>query len=131
MGAGNADNTKAASAMADIVLFCWRSIGKNPAEEGATNKTSPTTAAAKRADHDIDCNPHLMLYVDRTSAETAMYGKCLYRIPIAKDGRLLIPGNKSSLQSESFRLTPDTYRDHLSVSDLKQIDRINNMQGVA
>jgi KaiC/GvpD/RAD55 family RecA-like ATPase len=128
MGAGNADNTKAASAMADHVLFCWRSsFLPRERKENAAHHLAEGKAVAEVPDEG-DSIASLMLYVDRTSAASGRSGKVLYRIPIYQDDKLKIPNSRSELDT-SYRLLPSVFKD--DSENKVQIDRITNMQGVA
>jgi hypothetical protein len=110
MGAGNADNTKGASAMADHVLFCWRSSFVPEGKEEMTD----------------DVISSLMLYVDRTSAGSRKSGKALYRVPVYKGDKVQIPMSASAL--DQYSLLPSTLK---LKEDKEQIERITNMQGVS
>jgi hypothetical protein len=110
MGAGNADNTKAASAMADHVLFCWRSNLISKERENVIGK--PISS--------------LMLYVDRTSAVSGLSGKALYCIPVYAGDKLQIPATAKELND--YVLSPSSLK---AGGDKRQIERITNMQGVA
>ena len=118
MGAGNAENTPSASAIADNVVFCWRSkFVKKEAEK---------------------CFPHepkssLMLYVDRISAAAQQSGKLFYSLAIGQADTLLIPKNRKELNSENgmFKLTSEDLEKGKHDADLENIRRITNMQGVA
>lgn len=107
MGAGNAENTRAASAMADHVLFCWRS------------RYRPRRGAVSS----------LMLYVDRTSASAKQSGKALYCIPVYKGDKLDVPRDAQTLNGGVYKLNP--LKDEIQASDREQIEKITNMQGVA
>jgi hypothetical protein len=114
MGAGNAQNTKAASAMADNVLFCWRSTNK-----GKNGRRS---------------QPALMLYVDRASPSSQRQGKALYRLPIDSRGKLVLPTTTSDLdepqdQEQGFKV--DITRLTGKNEDVEIIRRITDMQGVS
>ena len=119
MGAGNADNTRAASAMADHVLFCWRS--------NVTYKKKDDNSRTEEIS-----KPSLMLYVDRTPAASHHAGKSLYSIPIEhdeerNDDKLVIPRQISELQN--YLTSPATNKLH--DNDAEMIKNITNMQGVA
>ena len=120
MGAGNADNTKAASAMADHVLFCWRSYdtlknSTNNVDLGAVNSEDQPRAS-------------LMLYEDRTSPSAEQPGKNLYRIPIYKGDKLDIPRSQEDLKNGDYQLNlTDT---DLAKSDKDMINKITELQGL-
>jgi KaiC/GvpD/RAD55 family RecA-like ATPase len=115
MGAGNADNTKAASAMADHVLFCWRS------DYVPKQRRASAASGAKPVSS-------LMLYVDRTSVAVKKSGKVLYCIPVHEHDKLQVPMRPSDLDKEGCRLSLTKLK--LEEPDRKQIERITNMQGV-
>lgn len=127
MGAGNADNTRAASAMADYVLFCWRStlLTEGPKANTPDHFRAGETVAP------VSTKPgavgSLMLYVDRTTAASGQSGKALYRIPIYEDDTLMIPKSRSELKNYSLPLS--IFKE--DSENKEQIDRITNMQGVA
>ena len=142
MGAGNAENTPGASAMADHVLFCWRSgfvptdISGKADTASAKKKTASAkkkTASAKEgepwADKDAATGvSSLMLYVDRASAAAGRSGKALYCIPVNKKDKLWIPTSQEILERTcriSIRLVRES-----SERDAEEIDRITRMQGV-
>jgi hypothetical protein len=113
MGAGNAANTKSASAMADHVLFCWRSKGGNGKQ------------------------PSLMLYVDRASAASRRTGKALFSIPVVSE---LTPVVSERLVWDPALLDKDEAKNgyRIDLADLssrpdddKEIKRITEMQGVS
>ena len=119
MGAGNAENTKAASAMADHVLFCWRS-------------PSVPNLNIKETDYKANSHSSLMLYVDRTSAASHHAGKALYCIPIMydnsrNDDKLIIPRVKDDLIKHLIPLSSKELKRY----DLEMIENITNMQGVS
>jgi KaiC/GvpD/RAD55 family RecA-like ATPase len=117
MGAGNAQNTDAASAMADHVLFCWRSPSKSDRPNLGDSKSS------------------LMLYVDRASASSNQSGKALYRIPVYQDDKLALPlfsrDLKKPEKEDGYSVNLSELMEQKYNDDKKQIDRITNMQGVA
>jgi len=108
MGAGNADNTPSASAMADHVLFCWRS----------------TEAKPKTSKKDVP-KSSLMLYVDRAAAGSGRSGKALYCIPVYKGDRLSIPRDQQQLENDCYIEIAG-----LPATDAEEISRITRMQGV-
>ena len=120
MGAGNADNTRAASAMADHVLFCWRSLSHwNNSPLHQTEKSQSS----------------LMLYVDRTSLGSSRSGKALYALPVYGGDRLARPEFKADLekvQLELGKFASGKSEGFVKIGrdDQKQIDRITMMQGV-
>ena len=124
MGAGNAANTKAASAMADHVLFCWRSprTPKNP------KPNSEADPDIREIPGEGDSSASLMLYVDRASASSQQSGKALYRIPISSEDKLLIPVCLKDLKAK-HRLDPSIFGP--KTYDGEIIKRITEMQGVA
>jgi hypothetical protein len=122
MGAGNAENTNAASAMADHVLFCWRS--QFTPEENPEMKERKEVAESEHGSYSS-----LFLYVDRTSGlpgKREKSGKELYRIAINNEGRLEIPMSRGELADAMVKLSGL----EKWPTDLKQIKRITNMQGV-
>ena len=127
MGAGNADNTRAASAMADHVLFCWRSNHTYTHLSPAIQSNKNTRMRTKPKNE-----PSLMLYVDRTPAASHHAGKALYCLPIKydkkqKDDKLMIPRKSEDLKS--FLTSPANPKLH--PDDIEMIKNITNMQGVA
>ena len=106
MGPGNAANTKSASAMADHVLFCWRSKGGSGSQ------------------------PSLMLYVDRASAASRRTGKALFNIPVDSERLVWDPHLLDKGEAEGgFRV--DLAALSSRPDDDKEIKRITDMQGVA
>jgi KaiC/GvpD/RAD55 family RecA-like ATPase len=116
MGAGNAENTPAASAMADHVLFCWR---------------SPTKSERRGIRRSVSS---LMLYVDRAAASSNQSGKALYRIPVYRDDRLMVPLTDSELtdleKKGGCRVDLAKLMRKKQSDDKEQIERITRMQGV-
>jgi hypothetical protein len=124
MGAENATNTPAANAMADNVIFCWRSKHK---VRNITNKASQVPSRSLKWIQS-GC---LMLYVDRASSRERP-AKSLYRIPIIvdkKDNRrecLKAPCTKKELDGPFHRidwLKADT-------EDQEHINKIRRFQGL-
>jgi hypothetical protein len=128
MGAGNAENTSSASAMADHVLFCWRSAARWTNAPLGGNST-----------------PHssLMLYVDRTSVLAKKSGKVLYAVPVDENGKLIWPKTQNELEKLKVRMTEDPEPPtlpgaekvnepvfNLHRNDRREIERITRMQGV-
>jgi len=119
MGAGNADNTRGASAMADHVLFCWRSrsVPKIPKKAARVRPVSS-----------------LMLYIDRASASSSQAGKAIYRLPVYKGDKLGIPTSGAELRTHEndggYHLNPTDLTRGES-DDKDEIARIVRMQGVA
>ena len=119
MGAGNADNTPAASAMADHVLFCWKTTyvsdvcKRKVAEGGVWN--------GRVTDH---AKSSLLVYVDRAAATCKLLGKVLYCFPVFESGKLRLPRTK--LELSKYLISPTM----LSGADKREIDRITRMQGV-
>jgi hypothetical protein len=124
MGAGNAANTKAASAMADHVLFCWRSP-RTPTKRPKPYSENPKISTIPG---ESDSSASLMLYVDRASASSQQSGKALFRIPISSEDKLLIPVCLTDLRKK-HRLDPSIFGP--KTYDGEIIKRITEMQGVA
>lgn len=123
MGAENATNTPAASAMADNVVFCWRSnLGCSPEK---TQQTS-TKRAAKVSNWEQHAD--LMLYVDRASSSQRL-DKALYRLPIYTDKTrecLHIPATPAQMNQSPFRVdwksaTPE---------DQEHVKKVRKLQGL-
>ncbi len=122
MGAGNAENTKAASAMADHVIFCWRSVYRSVGTSDLSDDRAGT----------------LMLYVDRTLPAAQLAGKSLFAFPYYNDrersdkkatgDQLKLPANRKELLND-FQI--DTQRENLTTTDNHMIKTIMLMQGVA
>jgi len=120
MGAGNAENTKAASAMADYVLFCWRSHLPRSILAGITKPRKLTMEEPVQS---------LVLYVDRTPPTSSLHErKSLYYIPIYKGDKLMVPRFKSELEEKYKTELPTRKMDRYSYD---MINRITEMQGVA
>jgi KaiC/GvpD/RAD55 family RecA-like ATPase len=72
IGAGNANYTRAASALADNAVFCWRD------RECETAPPSPATLRSQ-GEHPEE---YLLLHVDRAEGQLGSEGKALYVLPI-------------------------------------------------
>lgn len=87
MGAGNSALTRAASAMADNVIFCWRDE-KKKGERLPCGVDSKSPEATSPSD-----GPYLAMYVDRRQGDLGKEGKALYVLELDSEGALkdLIP----------------------------------------
>jgi hypothetical protein len=115
---------KAASAMADHVLFCWRSP-RTPTKRPKPYSENPKISTISG---ESDSSASLMLYVDRASASSQQSGKALFRIPISSEDKLLIPVCLTDLRKK-HRLDPSIFGP--KTYDGEIIKRITEMQGVA
>jgi KaiC/GvpD/RAD55 family RecA-like ATPase len=123
MGAENATHTSAASAMADNVLFCWRShtFEKGKAWEKGGKAWSTKTGRWKLQEM-------LMLYVDRAAAPERP-GTILYNIPIyssENSERLQLPETAKKMNASPY-LTD--WRE-ASQEDQAHITRLRRLQGL-
>ncbi|MBN1606821.1 MAG: hypothetical protein JW940_09310 [Polyangiaceae bacterium] len=99
MGAGNAALTRAASAMADNVVFCWR--------DTVANTEGPPE----------EC---LALYVDRTQGKLGSEGKALYSLPVKRDGGTLLGFDPALRESESeITAAPEKIRRIVEFQDIQ------------
>jgi KaiC/GvpD/RAD55 family RecA-like ATPase len=122
MGAENATHTQAASAMADNVLFCWRSRTSNPKEW----ESVPKSCAGLEGDWKYQ--ETLMLYVDRAAASERPAAS-LYKIPIfssKRSERLLLPENANAMNEIPFLVEWKK----TSGPDLEHITKLRRLQGV-
>lgn len=127
MGAGNSKLTPAASAIADNVIFCWRShISKKPENINELNKIIGLPAL-------IPEQEVLCLYVDRCQGQLGNEGKELSFIPIVSDKGIeikcpkIIKGDHENYVSTGFNRL-DNYS---LIKDAKRtINTIIDMQGM-
>jgi hypothetical protein len=105
MGAGNARYSAAASAMADNVLFCWRSQLRTK-DKKSTKK-----------------EPVMLIYVDRIGDESHKPDKRLYAVPVRKNA---LAFGESDVPRD---IDENQYETMLSPDDRKKIHLITNKQG--
>ncbi|MGZ5517899.1 MAG: hypothetical protein ACXWKG_00455 [Limisphaerales bacterium] len=129
VGAGNAENTQAASAMAVHTIFCWRSL--------TAWKTNPLNKLKKRRPGDGKTESSLMLFVDRTSSANSSSGRALCVVPILNDDSIDWPENPKQLKklyrplSEFMRgRCPGLKGPPKHTDDIEEIKRITKLQGV-
>jgi GH15 family glucan-1,4-alpha-glucosidase len=124
MGAENATNTPAANAMADNVIFCWRSRHNVASDHNEASQTPEDTPEWSQSGY-------LMLYVDRASSMERP-AKSLYKIPIMvgkyDDRRecLKAPRTKSELNGSFHRIN---WLD-ADPEDLEHIKTVRRFQGL-
>jgi KaiC/GvpD/RAD55 family RecA-like ATPase len=105
MGAGRGRHSDAASAMADNVLFCWRTTLRQPIK-----------------DNDRSC---VLIYLDRIGDESKRPAKRLYAIPVKYGHVLRIDDPKQCVHP----VPEDERATYLEEEDLKKIGLITNKQG--
>jgi hypothetical protein len=149
MGAGNAHYTKAFSAIADNVVFCWRwSPAKNfwkmsPKSRPVKVPAAKTPNVKKPVSFDApdyggvrnifyskksrnNSPPEFVLmYVDRTAGKFAKASKQLYAIPV-EGTRLRCKKGAIEIFHIDFMRLQSKYMDEVR----KHINKINQMQGV-
>jgi len=110
MGAGNAGYTKAISAMADNVVFCWRDKLKGTSTAGhvfSDDWYESIESEMARYDGEVG-DEFLVIHVDRREIRSTSSRRALYAIPIIK-GILALPSHECDI-------------DHFSVPKKRQCE---------
>ena len=136
MGAGNSKLTPAASAIADNVIFCWRSQIKNGLED--SNGKNSTIYNPKSLDTTIDNQspnkilPILCLYVDRCQGQLGNEGKELSFLPIDDERGIKINCPRNLKKDNKYSSTGfNKVDDYSRIDDAKRtINTIIDMQGM-
>jgi KaiC/GvpD/RAD55 family RecA-like ATPase len=127
MGAGQASYTRAISAMADNVLFCWRDRLQNVGSTESPFENKEKAAELVKKYGDIG-SEYLMIHIDRREIRTASRKATLYAFPVV-DGNLALPAHVAAMDTFSvpeekhgmLALTNDTLE---SIAEDQGIQRI-------
>jgi len=130
MGAGNSKLTPAASAIADNVIFCWRT------ELNSDNLEIPFAWNKVKNKNLKNRDELLCIYVDRCQGHLGNEGKELTFIPVNKEqgidiecpGVKLLEDNKENFPNGFQRVELSDY--DLILNAKQTIDTITNMQGM-